>query len=63
MAKRVDNMNAEEVAQAITCLSTSACMLCPIVERCDQLNAAGLYDSGWRCEKAIAEWLLEEVDE
>jgi len=62
MAKRVDTMSAEELAKALSGLSTGACMLCPMVEKCDQLNSAGLYDSGWRCELAVAKWLLEEVE-
>lgn len=59
--KRVDTMTEDELTQALVGLSTGTCMMCPLVEHCDALDAAGLYDSGWRCERAIAKWLLEEV--
>ena len=60
--KRVDNMTAEELAKALVGLSSGTCMLCPLQQHCDGLDAAGLYDSGWRCELAVAKWLLEETE-
>ena len=59
--KRVDTMNAEQLAKALVGLSSGACMACPLQQECDRLDSAGLYDSGWRCELAVAKWLLEEV--
>lgn len=61
--KRVLTMDEEELAKSMLGLSTGSCMLCPLVEHCDKLDAAGLYDSGWKCEREIAKYLLEEVEE
>lgn len=60
--RRVDTMTEDTLAKALVGLSSGACMACPLQQQCDRLDAAGLYDSGWRCEKAVAKWLLEEVE-
>ena len=61
--KRVEVMSVEELARDLSALSTGACMFCPLVEKCDQLNAMGMYDSNWRCETALAKYLLEDAED